>query len=369
MRNPRTRTTKTFASLLIVARAVEHLRSTGESLMIVTPSSANKATALRDAVLRAYETGLADPGRLKIVAVVPGMAREKLWSSPLTEEAALGDANPLAVYETAQAEDVKSLARAAVEQEGAAILERHGMRLWYTLDLRNYAPADTVRAFFERDFLQPVPGRVHAHAVSSAFGLLGHFFGRQLAGGEAWPEPSAQYFLVQHLGTPDMVASLHHGSADYRPSWTYRDGQHEQHEDPHFPSITYDPGEMLDATFYSHRPATSARMNEIIHRQGGGGIVVSLVECLQRYGQVRALVGGTVDLPTDPRRLREWSFVMAMTGVLNAIDRDLLAGDDVLIHGSGSYHTGDFTPPAESRLRPVTGAEDLGRLLHRAAAA
>ena len=30
MRNPRTRTTKTFASLVIVARALEHVRRTGE---------------------------------------------------------------------------------------------------------------------------------------------------------------------------------------------------------------------------------------------------------------------------------------------------------------------------------------------------
>src|SRR5207249_3727973 len=47
-RNPGTQTTKTFASLLIVARAVTHIRRTGESVMIVTPTSANKGVALRD---------------------------------------------------------------------------------------------------------------------------------------------------------------------------------------------------------------------------------------------------------------------------------------------------------------------------------
>ena len=51
--NPGTHTTKTFASLLIVARAVEYIRRTGEKVVIFSPTSANKGTALRDAVLRA----------------------------------------------------------------------------------------------------------------------------------------------------------------------------------------------------------------------------------------------------------------------------------------------------------------------------
>src|SRR5690348_4560547 len=43
--NPGTHTTKTFASLLIVARAVEYIRRTGEPITIFSPTSANKGTA------------------------------------------------------------------------------------------------------------------------------------------------------------------------------------------------------------------------------------------------------------------------------------------------------------------------------------
>src|SRR4051812_46320090 len=40
--NPGTHTTKTFASMLIVARAVQHIRRTGQPVRIFTPTSANK---------------------------------------------------------------------------------------------------------------------------------------------------------------------------------------------------------------------------------------------------------------------------------------------------------------------------------------
>lgn len=369
MGNLRTRTTKTFPSLLIVARAIQHIRSTRESVMIVTASSANKATALRDAVLRAYETGLANPSQLRIAVLVPGTARSKLWSSALTGDAELRELNPLAVLDTPRPEDVKDLTKQAVEAEAQRLLADHGMRLWYTLELANYLPADTARAFFERDHLPAAEHRVHAHAVSSAFGLLGHFFGRQLAERADWPRPSAHYLLVQHLGTPDMVASLYNGDPSYRPQWSRRDGVFVQDEDPRFPQAAFAPDEVLDPTFYSHRPATSRQMDEIIRRQGGGGIVVSLSECLGRYAQVRELLSGAVELPADPRRLREWSLVMAVTGVLNALERGQCPQGEVLIHGSGSYQDGDFAVPDDRCLHTVASAKDLGRVLARAATA
>ncbi|WIH04877.1 hypothetical protein KHF85_19380 [Xanthomonas translucens pv. graminis] len=40
--NPRTRTTKTFASYVMIARAVRHIHATGESILLITPSSGNK---------------------------------------------------------------------------------------------------------------------------------------------------------------------------------------------------------------------------------------------------------------------------------------------------------------------------------------
>ncbi|MDN3271915.1 DUF6002 family protein [Streptomyces sp. MA15] len=368
MHNPRTRTTKTFASLVIVARAVAHIRSTGEAVMIITPSSANKATALRDAVQRAYETGLATAEQLSITCLVPAGSRHKLWRSRLTDDLRLRQRNPLAVLETSQPGQVKELARAVSETEAESLFERHGVRLWHSLDLANYAVADAVRALFERDHLPAAP-RVHAHSVSSAFGLLGHFYGQQQQTGREWPATGAQYFLVQHLGTPDMVANYYHGTFDHRPRWQRAEGVFTQSSDPHFPQRTFDPHEQLDATFYTRTPATSPRMNEIIRKQGGGGVVVSLAECLERYPYIRRLIEPAgVELPADPRQVREWSLVMAVTGVLNAVDRRLAGLPEILVHGSGSYHSGDYRPPEENQLHKIGSFENLRDLLHTAAA-
>ncbi|MBT3162709.1 hypothetical protein HTV80_06260 [Streptomyces sp. Vc74B-19] len=367
MHNPRTRTTKTLASLMIVARAVAHIQHTGEPIMIITPSSANKATALRDAVLRAHETGLVGAHQLRIVCVVPAASCQKLWRSPLTDDGVLRARNPLAVLDSSQPLHVKELARALADQEAEALFARYGVRLWHTMDLSNYAVADTARALFERDHLPAAP-RVHAHSVSSAFGLLGHFYGQQQHTGREWPGTGARYFLVQHLGTPDMVSSYYHGRFDYRPRWQYRDGLHVQESDPRFPARTFAPDEQLDATFYTRTPATSERMNGIIRRQGGGGIVVSLAECLDRYPLVRALLEPAhVELPADPRQIREWSLVMAMTGVLNALDRGLLDETEILIHGSGSYGADDYQAPQTHQMRAITGYGDLRDLVHTAA--
>ncbi|MFJ7771008.1 DUF6002 family protein [Streptomyces sp. NPDC097107] len=366
MHNPRTRTTKTYASLVIVARAVAHIERTGERVVILTPSSANKATALRDAVLRAHECGLATPQALGIACVVPSSSRAKLWRSALSDDPDLRRTNPLTVLDTAEPGKVKELARTVTDTLSPALHREHGVRLWHSLELLNYAVADTARALFERDRLPAVP-RLHAHAVSSAFGLLGHFHGQRHITGKQWPDTSAGYFLVQHLGTPDMVSSLYHDRFDYRPSWAERDGWLVQDHDPHFPRVAYAPDEQLDATFYTRQPATSPRMNEIIRRQGGGGIVVSLAECLDRYPAVRSLLASTgVQLPADPRHLREWSLVMALTGVLNAIDRDLVDTDDILVHGSGSYAAVDYEAVPEEHLRPVADAGELALAVREA---
>ncbi|MEU6394550.1 DUF6002 family protein [Streptomyces sp. NPDC046939] len=359
MHNPRTRTTKTYASLVIVARAVAHIERTGERVVILTPSSANKATALRDAVLRAHECGLATPQNLGIACVVPSSSRAKLWRSALSDDPDLRRGNPLTVLDTAEPGRVKELARTVTDTLSPALHRQHGVRLWHSLELLNYAVADTARALFERDRLPSVP-RLHAHSVSSAFGLLGHFHGQRHITGRPWPDTGAGYFLIQHLGTSDMVSSLYHDRFDYRPNWTERDGRFVQDHDPHFPQVAYAPDEQLDATFYTRRPATSPRMNEIIRRQGGGGIVVSLAECLDRYPTVRSLLAPAgVHLPADPRHLREWSLVMAVTGVLNAVDRDLVGMDDILVHGSGSYSAADYETVPEAHLRPVADAGDL----------
>ncbi|MFD9905846.1 DUF6002 family protein [Streptomyces sp. NPDC059063] len=372
MRNPRTRTTKTFASLPIVARAVEHIRRTGERVMLLSPSSGNKATALRDAVLRAHESDLATPEQLSILVVVPGASRDKLWSSPLSDDELLHSRNPVAVHDGADRADVKPLARALIDGYAGTLRERCGVNLWYTLDINNYKAADIVRAYAERDVLPPAAGRLHVHAVSSAYGLLGHDLGARRLAAEGRGEPSAHYFLVQHLDTPDMVLSLHFGSHSRTnlPAYRYdeRTGLHHQDSDPRFPATAFDPGENLDPTFYTRTPPTSQEINPLIHARGGGGIVVSLPECLERYPRLRAaLAPAGIVLPADPRELREWSLVMAMTGLFNAIDRGLVAEDDILVHGSGSYHQGDFVPLAPDRLTPVADVEELAEIAIAAA--
>nr|WP_329833114.1 DUF6002 family protein [Streptomyces sp. BE133] len=102
-------------------------------------------------------------------------------------------------------------------------------------------------------------------------------------------------------------------------------------------------------------------MNAVIARHGGDGIVVSRRECLERYPALRELVADHPrPLPGDPRALREWSLVMALTGVCNAVDRGLVeAGRDVVVHGSGWYADDDVRTPAESALVPVSTVEDI----------
>lgn len=374
MRNPRTKTTKTGPSLVIVARAVEFIQRTGEPVLLVSPSSGNKVTALRDAVLRAYETGLATPEQLGIVVVVPGSSAPKLWDSPLSTDPALRARNPVVTYDGQDRADVKALAQSLVDGYGTAVRDEYGVHLWYTLEIGNYLVADVIRAAAEDEFLPRAEGRLHVHAVSSAYGLLGHDLGARRLAAARGGKPTAHYFLVQHLDTADMVLSLYHDSVsgDHRPAYRLDEATmlYRQDEDPRFPAVTYDPDEILDPTFYTRAPVTSATMNPIIHRQGGGGIVVSLYEVLQRYPLLRAMLGraGT-PLPADPRDLREWSLAMALTGILNAVDRDLVDETDILVHGSGSYSVDDFSPIPPDRRVAVADVESLYQVTRRAAEA
>lgn len=369
--NPGTHTTKTFASLLIVARAVEYLRRTGEPVIIFSPTSANKGTALRDAVTSAYDAGLADPEQLRIVVLAPATSLAKLRSSRLSQDPELRTRNPLLLYEGAQPEDVKPLGRSFVDRAAARLKAATGANLWFSLELTNYLVADTARAFFEHAVDPPAgdPPRLHAHAVSSAFGLLGYHQGREVleATGQASPATRPASLLVQHLGTPDMVLNLRTGSFDrsgvprYKPDQT---GLLRQADDLRFPATTLDVAEVLDPTFYTRQPATSPAMNAIIGQYGGDGIVVSLHECRQRYPHLRQVLAAAPrpvrPLPADPRDLREWSLVMAFTGAANAIDRGLVPpGTEVVIHGTGWYGAGDYHPPAPQEVTRVQSVDDI----------
>ncbi|TQJ01797.1 hypothetical protein FB471_1513 [Amycolatopsis cihanbeyliensis] len=369
--NPGTHTTKTFASLLIVARAIAYIRRTGEPITIFSPTSANKGTALRDAVLRAIEAELVTPEQLRVVILAPESCRDKLRASRMSTDSTLRELNPLLLYRGAPAESVKRLGREFVDAH-AGQLKREGRNLWFSLELANYLIADTARAFFEHA-VDPtdVSGgpRWHAHAVSSAFGMLGYHHGRTVLedAGLATPASRPATLLVQHMATADMVLSLRTGSFERHglPRYSAEPGTglHRQdgEGDPHFPTTTYDPDETLDPTFYTRRPATSPAMNELIGRFGGDGIVVSLHECLHRYPEIRAMLAGHErGLPVDVRGLREWSLVMALTGVLNAVDRGLITpGADIVVHGSGWYSADEYQPPGESSTTTVTTVDDI----------
>ncbi|MGW1775064.1 DUF6002 family protein [Streptomyces sp. NPDC002104] len=375
-KNPATMTTKTFASLIIVARAVRFIQDTGQRVTIVTPSSANKASAMRDAVLRAIDCGLVAADQLNVVVVVPEGSVGKLRSTELFTDRELRRRNPIAVYSGENPGTVKAIARGFVDQYSEELETDRKTHVWYTLQLENYLAADVVRALAEAEFFPAAEEepRLHVHAVSSAYGLLGHAYGRTTLHAEDRARtPASQYFLVQHLGAPDMVLSLYNdGSTDPRhlPAYVYENGTglFTQKENPRFPAVTFDPQEVLDPTFYTRNPPTSARMNELIHGQGGGGIVVSLAECLGRYGQVRAFLSDAgIDLPANPTAVREWSLVMAVTGILNAIDRGLVPQADILVHGSGSYAAGDFVDITARDAHSVQDVESMRRLVRYAA--
>lgn len=370
--NAATRTTKTFPSLVMVARAVEHVRRTGDRVCIVTPTSANKGVALRDAVARALAAGLVGPEELRVVVLAPESTAHKFRVDALAADPALRAANPLLRYPGTDPEGVKALGRAFVDACAGRAGRERGEALWFSLALPNYLVADTARAAFEAEVAPTgdAPPRWHVHSVSSAFGLLGYNLGRDLleADGRADRRDRPGFLLVQHLGTPDMVLNLRTGSFSREHLPGYRrdeaSGRWTQSGDLRFPAVTDDPDEVLDPTFYTHRPVTSPRMNELIGRFGGDGVVVSRRECLDRYPLAAAWLAGSGALPADPADLREWSLLMALTGAWNAVDRGLVpAGTDIVVHGSGSYAADYPIHPPDAVVSTVddVAAAVLGR--------
>ncbi|MEN4892421.1 DUF6002 family protein [Erwinia billingiae] len=374
--NPSTQTTKTFASLLMVARAVRYIQDTGEKIVIVTPSSANKATALRDAVWRAIDNGLVTSEQLRIVSVIPCESLNKTRESPLSQDAELAAKNPIFISSGAARMDVKELVR-----NFASSLSRnevpYGINFWFTLSLDNYQFADAVRAFIEQDYLPVDTPRLHAHSVSSAYGLLGHYFGYQwrVKRQKRDIQPPG-YFLIQHLDTPDMVLDLYYDSfsRENLPTYIKVDDHYRQNKSVHFPRVTDDPLEVLETTFYTHQPVTSTVMKKLIRENGGGGIVVSERECAERHFLARRLLenGSRVQLPLNFDAIRERSLSMAITGVINAIERKIVpAGSEILIHASGIYSEGDYIPLHEdsSCIHPVKDVDSFHRSIYAAASA
>lgn len=373
MGNPATNTVKTFGSLLIVARIVEFIRRSGEPVAILTPTSGNKGIALRDAVHRAISGGLVEPEQLRVILLAPADSAYKLRHGPLSAEPALHALNPVLVYRGPADETVKTLAARFVAEHAADFRAVHGSYLFPSHNLVNYAVADALRAFVERDTCPASAGkpRLHAQAVSSAFGLLGYSHGRDVleVHGEADPAHRPGLLLVQHLGTPDLVAQLRYGTFDRGALPRYRrepgTGRYRQDTSPHFPFVTDDPAEELDPTFYTHQPATARDVVGLVRRYNGNGIVVSRHECEQRYHWLRDWVKDcSAGLPDDPATLYEWSLPMVLTGALNAIDRGLVAeGQEIVVHGTGCYSAADFTALPATATVSVGSYPDLEREL------
>lgn len=380
MRNPGTRTTKSIASLTMVARAVNHIRTTGERLVLLTPTSGNKGTALRDAVARAYASGFATPDELRLVVVAPAASRPKLRGGPLSGDPALRALNPVVVADLAEPGGVKQLAADALAAVVPWLADKTGFTCWYTLDLDNYRTADVVRAFAEAE-LAPItrdsPPRWHAHAVSSAYGLLGYHTGHRLLTDGAYPALPAPawhpgFLLVQQLATPHMVVSaIGRPVSEYAHDPGTGTWRQAGAVDLAFPAVTDDPAEVLDATFYTKNPPTSAEIDPLIARYGGGGVVVSRRECLDRFDVVRALAATAgVPICQDPAQIREWSLVKVLTGVLVARERGLVPpGTQIIAHASG-YYTDELVPPLDpAHTTVVRTASDVAEALTAAALA
>lgn len=161
-----------------------------------------------------------------------------------------------------------------------------------------------------------------------------------------------------NLGTPDMVQDLLSARTGDGTPPTFVQATpyslYRQLENRSYPAHTFSPAEVLDPTFYTHNPFTAPEMTRIIQEHGGGGIVVSLSECLERYQEVRELLEvAAIALPDDPSELREWSLVMAFTGVLNALERGLIDHSEIIVHASGSFAASDYTPLAASNMATV----------------
>lgn len=370
-RNPGTRTTKTFGSLAIVLRAVEHTRATGEPVMLVTPSAANKASALRDAVSHAYKVGLATPSTLRISVVIPASGLPKVWTSVLDDDAHLRTLNPICVYGGEDREGVKRLVHGFIDGYADRILAEHGVRVWDSLHVDNYMVADVVRAFAEADaWGVPQSPRLHVHAVSSAYGFLGHALGAEIRGGGV----PANYLMVQHLATPDLVLWSHTGRIDEAdlPAYAYdpATGAYRQDESQYFPPAVESLREIVEPTFYTRRPPTLERIADRLPGARGRGMVVSRHESRSRYAEVMERLAAHTQLqPVDsPDDVREWAMVMAFTGAMNAIDRGLVTEDEVVIHGSGFYGAADVGVRPEESLTHISSSADVADAVTKACA-
>ena len=103
-------------------------------MLIFTPTSANKGTALRDAVLRALDAGLVTPDQLRVAVLAPRSCADKQRSSRLSTDAELRRLNPLLRYDGERPEDVKALGREFVRRYAEGAHAREGLNVWFAVD-------------------------------------------------------------------------------------------------------------------------------------------------------------------------------------------------------------------------------------------
>ena len=367
MRDPATNVTKTNPSVVMIGRAVQHILDTGENIIITVTTSGNKGIALRAAAERAISLGLVEPSQLRVVMMIPENSSHKLRESLFTQDKELAALNPIIIYTGRDSVALKKIGREFQAAYHDQFFQKYNTRLWNSLHLDNYRVGDSTRAFIEyetlmRESAKETPSlRLHVQAVSSAYGLIGYHLGRSVLveeGLTTWEENPA-YFLVQHLATSDMVLYHYFGSFERKnlPNYLFDEesGWYTQNQHAHFPEKTLEMAEMLDTTFYTLKPPTSPIFSPIINKFGGGGIVVSLHECLERYPLVRRMLQQVdINISPDPRQVTEWSIIMALTGVLNAIDRNIIPEQaEITVHGTGYYAAGLEYQPLNTQLLPT----------------
>jgi len=102
-----TNTTKTFPTLLTVAKLIHHIEKTGETVIILTPSSGNKATAFRAAVEKAIEQKLVAAEKLRTITLIPRESVSKFRASKLYNDEKLNKLNPVFILSGNKSDDVK----------------------------------------------------------------------------------------------------------------------------------------------------------------------------------------------------------------------------------------------------------------------
>jgi hypothetical protein len=368
--NSDTQTTKLTASLCMVARAINHIEQTGESILIVITTSGNKGTALRYAVERAIEMGLVQPAQLRTMMILPSCSNKKLRSSPLFTNSTLRELNPIVLYNGQQPERVKPLGKEFQRCFAEKLLKEQNTRIWYSLGLDNYRIADSALAFLDyENALNQDSGkkRLNAQAVSSAYGLLGYHLGREVLVNEGltdW-DSNPGYFLVQQINIPDMILHCYFNSfsksniPEYFPSQI--DGRLIQRTDAHFPLILGEAEAPLEQTFYTREPVTSPQVTSMIHRHGGGGIAVSTQECLAQLPLIRKLLEPQgLSIPKKAEDIREWAVIIGLTGIINAIDRDIIPEDvEVTFFATGFSKADDFENIGIDNLSQISNDKPL----------